>query len=85
MAIGSSARIGVVPRSTDAAADPSFCSTSDRTNVATAAGVGWSNTRVEGSLTPVALPSRLRNSTPPSESKPMTLKGFSTSTSLGEV
>ena len=58
-----SARPAAVTRGAGAAAVRPRFSTSSRSSLATAAGVGWSNTSVAGSVSPLAAAIRLRSST----------------------
>ncbi|CNG79702.1 Uncharacterised protein [Mycobacterium tuberculosis] len=80
IAIGSSATAAACTITARAAPPPSR---SPR-KAASAAGVGWSNTSVAGSVAPVARARLLRSSTEVSESKPRPVNGWSTGTPAAE-
>ncbi len=77
MAIGSSSAAPTTPASERDAVAASAGRSSDSTNRASAAGLGWSKTRVLGRAMPSSRASRLRRSTAVSESKPRSRKARS--------
>ncbi|CAM5711659.1 hypothetical protein SFUMM280S_09098 [Streptomyces fumanus] len=81
IAMGSSVAAGAV---LPLAVSSSVPSSDSRRVRSSAAGVGWSKTRVAGSRRPVAVLSRLRRSRPVSESKPRFLKVVESSVSASE-